>query len=148
MENFEVLDVSGDIGLKAYGKTLAEAFSNASMGMYSLTANLRSVEERRSIEVSVESGSLDGLLVSWLNELIFHLDAYGFIGKRIVVRELSMRGCLPESSDACRIRATISGEEFDPERHEGKLLIKAATYHRLRIEQKDDLWVIEVIFDI
>jgi SHS2 domain-containing protein len=148
MEKFEVLDVSGDIGLKAYGKTITEAFSNAAIGMYSLTANLRSVEEKKSLEVSIESGTLDGLLVSWLNELIFHFDAHGFIGKRIVVRELFQGGCLPESNDTCKIRATVYGEEFDPERHEGKLLIKAATYHRLRIEQKDDLWEIDVIFDI
>jgi SHS2 domain-containing protein len=47
-----------------------------------------------------------------------------------------------------RIDARISGEEFDPERHEGKLLIKAATYHRLKIENRDHGWKAEIIFDI
>jgi SHS2 domain-containing protein len=42
----------------------------------------------------------------------------------------------------------VAGEEFDAGRHEGKLLIKAATYHKLRIEKIDDLWEIDVIFDI
>ncbi|MBM4129219.1 MAG: archease, partial [Nitrospira sp.] len=37
---------------------------------------------------------------------------------------------------------------FDPERHERKLLVKAATYHMLRIERTDDVWEIDVIFDI
>jgi SHS2 domain-containing protein len=46
------------------------------------------------------------------------------------------------------LKATISGEDFDSERHESKLLIKAATYHKLRIEKTDDTWEAEVIFDI
>lgn len=153
MEKFKVLDVSGDIGLEAYGATVTEAFINAAAGMYSLITNLKAVQEKKTVTVTAESPSLDGLLVSWLNELIFHFDTYGFIGKRITIDEftpsvtlLSRGGTGGEGS--CRIRATVAGEEFDPGRHEGKLLIKAATYHRLKVEKKDDRWEIDVIFDI
>jgi SHS2 domain-containing protein len=148
MENFEVLDISGDIGLKAYGNTITEAFINASLGMYSLTAHLETIEEKKSIDVSVERDSLEGLFVSWLNELIFHFDAYGFLGKRIIIEEFSRGARRPDSTQAFRLKAVLYGEEFDPERHEGKLLIKAATYHRLKIEKKDDRWEVNVIFDI
>ncbi len=138
MARFKVLDISGDVGLKAFGKNIIEAFINASIGMYSLITNFDSIKEEKTIDVSIESFSLDGLLVSWLNELIFHFDAYGFIGKKIEIREFSDN----------KIVATVTGEEFDPGRHEGKLLIKAATYHKLRIEKVDDVWEIDVIFDI
>lgn len=138
MDRFKVLDISGDVGLKAFGKNIKEAFINASIGMYSLITNRHSIKEEKTINVSVESPSLDGLLVSWLNELIFHFDAYGFIGKKIEIRQFSDN----------KIAASVTGEEFDPERHEGKLLIKAATYHKLRIEKIDDMWEIDVIFDI
>jgi len=138
MEKFKVLDISGDVGLRACGKNIEEVFINASIGMYSLITNLDAINEKKTIDISVESYSLDGLLVSWLNELIFHFDAYGFIGKKIEVKKFSDNN----------IKATISGEDFDPERHEGRLLIKAATYHKLRIEKIDDLWEIDVIFDI
>jgi len=148
MENFEVLDVSGDIGIRAYGKTITEAFVSASTGLYSLTTNLNAIEAKKSIDISVESDTLEGLLVSWLNELIFHLDAYGFIGKKILINEFSPIAGQPDSLRAYRLKAIIHGEEFDPVRHEGKLLIKAATYHRLKIEKKDGLWEIDVIFDI
>jgi len=50
--------------------------------------------------------------------------------------------------EAFKLKASISGEDFDPKRHENKLLIKAATYHKLRIEKIDDTWEIDVIFDI
>ena len=161
MERFRVLDISGDVGLSAFGKSIDEAFINAATGMYSLITNTDAIKEEKTIDVSVESCSLDGLLVSWLNELIFHFDAYGFIGKKFIILEFtpaltSVRVdpdppprwgamCLGE---AYQLKATVSGEEFDPERHEGKLLIKAATYHKLRIEKVDDVWEIDVIFDI
>ncbi|MDI6890155.1 MAG: archease [Thermodesulfovibrionales bacterium] len=158
MKRFTVLDISGDIGLRAYGESLKDAFISAAIGMYSLITNLDAFKEEKTIDVFTESDSMEGLLVSWLNELIFHFDAYGFIGKRIVITEitpsLSASGGLPPrrggvgEGEACKLKATISGEDFDPERHERKLLVKAATYHRLRVEKKDDKWEIDVIFDI
>jgi len=138
MTPFKILDISGDVGLTAYGNTKEEAFINAATGMYSLITDPSSVLEKKVIHISVENQSTDGLLVSWLNELVLHFDAYGFIGKKIGVEHFSDN----------KITAGISGEEFDPDRHEGNLLIKAATYHKLRIEKIDNLWEIDVIFDI
>lgn len=138
MGKFRVLDISGDVGLTAFGKSKKEVFINAAIGMYSLITNLTSIKEKKTLSVSVGSHSLDGLLVSWLNELIFHFDTYGFIGKKIDIKEFSEK----------QISATVAGEEFDAGRHKGKLLIKAATYHKLRIEKINDSWEIDVIFDI
>jgi SHS2 domain-containing protein len=156
MDKFKVLDISGDVGLRAFGKSINEAFINASIGMYSLITNPDAIKEKKTIDVTVESHSLDGLLVSWLNELIFHFDAYGFIGKKITSTELTQplqregKGGADQtvSLPACKIKATITGEDFDAERHERRLLIKAATYHMLRIEKAGDMWEVDVIFDI
>ena len=154
MQKFKVLDISGDIGLTAYGRSKEEAFVHTALGMYSLITNPDSIQEKKSVHISVGSQSLDGLLVSWLNELIFHFDAYGFIGKKIIITAFISSLTLPsqeggrDDGEPFRLEASIYGEEFDPERHDGKLLIKAATYHRLRIEKSDDLWEIDVIFDI
>ena len=138
MKPFKILDISGDVGLTAYGRSEEEAFVNAAIGMYSLITDPGAIHEKKALDISVENRSREGLLVSWLNELIFHFDAYGFIGKKIGVEHFSDN----------KITARISGEEFDPDRHEGNLLIKAATYHRLRIEKIRDTWEIDVIFDI
>lgn len=138
MEQFEILDVAGDVGLRAFGQSKQEVFVHAALGMYSLITNTGILKDQESITVLVESHALDGLLVSWLNELIFHFDAYGFVGKNIEIINFSDN----------RIEARLSGEEFDSARHEGKLLIKAATYHRLKIEKKDHVWESEIIFDI
>jgi len=138
MKRFELLDISGDAGIRAFGKDLDDLFRNAAAGMYSLITDPGSVIPRKSIEIKAAGESLEGLLVSWLNELIFHFDTYGFIGKEIHIHELH----------DTLLRATVTGEDFVPERHGGGLLIKAATYHKLKIERKEGHWEADVIFDI
>ena len=138
MKRFEQIDISGDAGIKAFGSDLSELFANAAGGMYSLIADPGSVISQKSIQIKAEGASLEGLLVSWLNELIFHFDTYGFIGREIHIHELN----------DTLLRATVTGEDFVPERHGMGLLIKAATYHKLKIERKEDHWEADVIFDI
>ncbi len=147
MPQFEALDIFGDAGIRAFGSDLKELFKNAALGMYSLITEIDSIREIKAIEISIESSSLEGLLVTWLNELIFHFDAYGFIGKRIAVHDLSS----PEDGHTEKrfaATASVSGEEFDPLRHEGKLLVKAATYYTLKLQETGGTWEAEIIFDI
>jgi protein archease len=152
MKRFEMLDISGDAGIAAFGRDLKELFENAAAGMYSLVTDIGSLHESKSIDIAVENDSLERLLVAWLNELIFRFDVDGFIAKRVVITgfsvspEESLHG--GETEKPFAVRASLSGEEFDPARHEGKLLLKAATYHNLRIEKKNDIWRSEIIFDI
>lgn len=138
MKQFEIIDISGDVGIKAFGGSIEEVFKNSAIGMYSLITDLKGVKGQKTINIYSEGNSLEGLLVSWLNELIFHFDAYNFIGKDIVILEMSDR----------KLKANVKGEEFDPERHERKLLLKAATYHRLKVEKVRDRWEADIIFDI
>lgn len=153
-KKYEPLDISGDVGLKAFGKTINEVFINAAEGMYSLITNPDLIREERNIDATIDSSSVEDLLVSWLNELIFYFDTYGFVGKRIEITETTPNLTLPprggelDRGTVYTLKATLSGEDFDTSRHESKLLIKAATYHRLRIEKINDTYEAEIIFDI
>ena len=135
---FEFLDISGDAGVKAYGGSLAEAFESAALGMYSLITDLEGIKEEKTVRIEKESRSIEGLLVAWLNELIFLFDAYGFIGKKITIDRLENNAVV----------SSVTGEDFDAERHEQRLLIKAATYHDIKVENKGGRWELSVIFDI
>ena len=111
-KDFKIFDVSGDVGLRVYGGTLEELFTNGAKGLFSLITNLSSLDAKKSINVKVFSESLDGLFVSWLNELIFQFDTYGFTGRDVEVEMVNENG----------IEATVWGEEFDrsEERRVGK----------------------------
>ena len=62
-KDFKILDVSGDVGLRVYGRTLEELFTNGAKGLFSLITNLSSLDAKKSINVKVFSESLDGLFV-------------------------------------------------------------------------------------
>ncbi|MDP3296254.1 MAG: archease [Thermodesulfovibrionia bacterium] len=149
-KKYEPLDITGDVGLKAYGKTVDEVFINAAVGMYSLITNINLIKEKKSINISVESSLIENLFVSWLNELIFHFDTYGFIGRRIEIEssEFGVQSLEKHSTLTYKLSAKIYGEDFDSTRHESKLLIKAATYHKLSVEKINDIYEAEIIFDI
>jgi SHS2 domain-containing protein len=148
MKQYEAIDISGDAGIRAYGGSPAELFVNAALGMYGLIVDPETVRAMEHIEVSVRHRSLDGLLVAWLNELIYRFDVQGFLAREIVVTTFPSTKEVDAQDREYFLGASLSGENFDPERHQGKLLIKAATYHNLKVEQNEDSWIAEVIFDI
>ncbi len=151
MKRFELVDISGDAGIVAFGRNIKELFRNAAAGMYSLIIDAESVEEKKTVDIAVGKDSLERLLVAWLNELIFRFDVDGFIAKKIVITGLSVPPGTASGAGAegaFTVSASLSGEEFDPARHKGKLLLKAATYHDLRVEKKGDLWRSKIIFDV
>lgn len=152
MKRFELVDISGDAGIVAFGGNLRELFGNAAAGMYSLITDAEKFQETKSIHVHIERDSLESLLVAWLNELIFLFDTNGFVAKDIAITILSVpseEGTFTAGAEKrFALRASLSGEEFDPSRHEGKLLIKAATYHDLQLEKRGGTWRSKIIFDI
>jgi SHS2 domain-containing protein len=148
MEPYELLDISGDAGIRAFGSTTEELFVNAALGMYALITDMKGVRRTETVGISLTHDSPEGLLVSWLNELIFRFDAHGFIGKEIMVTKFFFGENVTADGPPYSISASLSGEKFDPARHQGKLLLKAATYHKLKIENENGRWIAEIIFDI
>jgi len=137
MPRFEYLEHTADVGIAAYGDDLREAFANAAYGMFSLIAELDSVAEREMRNISLSASDVEGLLVDWLNELLFLFDAEGLLLQRFDITRLE-DGVL---------EARVYGEKADPSRHELKMAVKAATYHRLKVERGRPCRV-QVILDI
>ena len=134
---YEVLEHTADIGIVAYGKSLVEAFANAALGLFNLITDLDQVKEETFREIEVEANDQEGLLVGWLNELIYLFDAENILFRRFEFQELR----------PTRLKARAFGEKVDPSRHPIKLGVKAATYHQLQVK-KGDGYRVQVIFDI
>jgi SHS2 domain-containing protein len=135
---FEILEHPADIGFRAFGATLPELFANSAIAMLSIAGEPQAAEAREKYRISVESGDREGLLVDWLNEVLYWYD-----GKLVALREFRV-----ESLTESRIDATATGEPRDPERHRARLIVKAVTYHQLKIEPRDGAWLAEVYLDI
>ena len=131
-----MIEHTADIGLKAYGKTLAGAFANASVGMFSLMAELENVGEKESRRVEVNADDIEGLLFEWLNSLLYYFDVEMLLFKRFDVIEF----------EDTRLTATCYGEQYDSALHSLKMGVKSATYHQLEVDREKNC--VQVIFDV
>jgi SHS2 domain-containing protein len=136
-QDFETIDHTADIGVIVHGRDLGETFANAARAMFSLITDLTNVDEATCREIQVSAEDIEGLLVAWLDELIYLFDVEGIIFKRFEVAAIT----------ATELTASSYGEKLNPLRHELKMGIKAATYHMLRVEE-DDGFTARVIFDV
>src|SRR5438445_475122 len=123
MGSFDILEHPADIGFRAFGGSMAELYANSAMAMLSIAGDPTAAERRAEYPITVESGDREGLLVDWLNEVLYWYD-----GKLIAFREFRVDAISDE-----RIAAVGVGEPRDPERHRAHLIVKAVTYHQLRV---------------
>jgi len=136
MKRFDLIEPTADIGVRAYGQTLPEAFGNAAYGLFSIITDLRKVRkaERRLIEF--QASSQEDLLYEWLNQLIYLFDAEQMLFKQFTILEL----------ERTKLKAVCYGEKADLSRHKMRTGVKAATYHKLQVDSRKNQ--VEVIFDI
>jgi len=135
---FELLEHTADIGFRVRAASAAELFARAAEALSALAFELEDVQERQPCELSAEGWDWESLMVNWLSEVLFLLDARRLILKRFQVNQISPRN----------LSAQAWGEPWNPERHRAKLLIKGVTYHQLVVEQRPDGWFAQVIVDI
>ncbi len=135
---FEILEHPADIGFRARGRTLAELFEQAGEAMASIALELEDIAPRREYPLSAEGPDLEALLVNWLSEVLYWMD-----GERIAFRRFRLDRVSPTAVTGAGL-----GEPRDPARHRAKLIVKAVTYHQLRVAEVPEGWTAEVYLDI
>jgi SHS2 domain-containing protein len=135
---FEILEHPADIGFRVRGRTLEELYAHAAVAMLSIADDPENVEPAEEHAISVESGDLESLMVDWLNEVL-----YWFDGRRIAFHDFRI-----VRMDEKSIDAVGRGQSRDAARHEAKLVVKAVTYHQLRVVRDGAGWMAEVYVDI
>ncbi|MEZ0361649.1 MAG: archease [Hydrogenobacter sp.] len=138
MSFYEVIeDVTADAGIRVKAKTLQELLCKVILATFNEITNIDKVQRRESYTIEVSS-KMPYLLADIINEALVLHEAKNFVASDCQVLELS---------DG-HAKLKLSGDKFDAEKNEPKLVIKAATYHRLKVEKNPDGYVAEVIFDI
>ncbi len=121
----------------AYGPDLPSLFANAALGMFALMVDLAGVEERQERRIEVTGRDLEGLMVNWLTELLYYLDAQEMLFSRFEVLAV----------DGSRLEARAFGEPIDRERHNLHFGVKAVTRHMLEVAREDG-YRATILFDI
>jgi len=136
-KDFEIVNHTADVGVRAYGTDIKQAYANAAKALFSLITELDDVQEVLHRDIEVTAADEESLLVEWLNELIYLFDVENIIFNRFDIIELG----------STRLKARSYGEKVDRSRHKLKTGVKAATYHMLKINKGDGCQV-QVLFDI
>ncbi len=127
MKKFEYFDVTADIGFKAYGDDLNEAFENAGLAMFNIISNTEDVDTTNTISFEISSEDEVSLLYDYLEELLFHheIDFMLFSDFDVEIKRLD---------DGYSLNATVKGEPIDWNKHERKTEIKAITFHMMDVK--------------
>ncbi len=129
---------TADLGLEARADTPGELFEALGEGLAGAICLRQTVAMQKTVHVQVESEDIESLLVDFLSELLglFNLEKFLIAGVRV--------GKIDETS----LAAEVTGEPFDPARHELGEEIKAVTYHQLKVAREGAGWTGRVILDI
>jgi DNA gyrase subunit A len=134
----EQFDHTADVGVKVQGDCLEELFENSAQAMFEIMADTHKVLAKKDWSLSVTGEDNESLLVNFLNEARALAEKNNVVLKRCRVREV----------EDLTVRAHVSGEPFDPAKHERKAEIKTTTYHQLKIQERGGVWMTKIVFDV
>lgn len=142
MEKFKFLEHTADTFIESYGKNLEEAFENSAKGLMKLMIeNIEETGSEISKKIEVQGNDLQELLFEFLTQFLIYHDAENLVFSKVNVKKIN-------KNDKYSLVAEISGEEFDPEKHEGGVAVKAITYHEMQIDKKPEKVTVKVLVDI
>lgn len=133
---YEYFEHLADVGIVGRGRSLEEAFAEAARAMFNLMVEIEAVEPVKAIEVECEAENEEELFVEWLNALLAEASIHNMVFSQFDVR-----------IEKGKLTGLARGEELDPEKHEVRTEVKAATYSQLKIV-RDSEFVAQCVVDV
>lgn len=141
-EQFEFLEHTADVYIRAYGKTMEEAYENAALAMFEVMTDTEKVAPEKEDYVEVEAEDQYALLYNWLEALLVKFETENTLYSKFQITSLE------ETTENFKLKAKVFGEKFDPQKHPQKVAVKAVTYHRMVIIKETEKVILEFILDI
>jgi len=131
-----------DAEIEAYGKNLDEAFENAGRAVESLMVDLDSIRAIEARELELQAKDLGSLLYQWVESLISLQDSDGLLFSKLKCK------IVKNPNGSYNLLGRLTGEKFNPERHEQKTAIKAPTFHEMRFSENKNLVTLRFLVDL
>ncbi|MEE8177517.1 MAG: archease [Acidobacteriota bacterium] len=135
---YEILEHPADIGLRVYGRTLAELFAHSGHGLAAIALDSEDSGSAERVLLSAQGTDREDLLVNWLSEILYYMDAEGWIFRDFRIQKISDKV----------IEGEGLGERRDPARSQHSVAVKAVTYHQLSVRKTEEGWEAVVYLDI
>jgi len=142
-DRYEFLEHTADQYIRAFGKTLEEAFENGGLALFDTMTDITKVHplEYAKILISREDHDLQALLYDFIEELLVKWELTNILFSDIKVQ-------IKKTKKGYEVFAQLKGEEFDNQKHEQKVGVKAMTYCLMRIDNTPPNVIIEFVVDI
>jgi SHS2 domain-containing protein len=134
MGGYEIIEHTADVGITASARTIEELFEQTALGLFEILGAWQP-GEGREISIELEPSDDAGLLVDWLNELLFLQDTNDIVFTGLKVGKV--RDGLVATVDVASRAKTLEGTA-----------VKAATHHQILVERDGDGWVSRVYVDV
>jgi tRNA nucleotidyltransferase (CCA-adding enzyme) len=127
-----------DIGVRGFGPTKEEAFSQAALALVGVITDPGLVRPQQTVTAACEAPDDELLLADWLNALVYEIARRKMLFSRFDVRLIGHR-----------LEAKMQGEPVDVARHQPAVEVKGATYTELRVRPAGDGgWVAQCVVDV
>lgn len=139
---FEFLEHTADVYIRAYGKTMEEAYGNSALAMFEVMTDTDKIAQTQQENLQVEAEDQYALLYNWLEVLLVKFETEGMLYSKFEITDWK------ETEENFRFKAKVWGEKYDATKHPQKVGVKAVTYHRMMIIREKESAVLEFILDI
>ncbi|HXZ68059.1 MAG TPA: archease [Alphaproteobacteria bacterium] len=137
-QGYELFPHGADIGIRGWGRSMAEAFAQGARALTSIVTEPFLVNETHAVQIACAAPDGITLFVDWINAIILEMD---------VRKMLFGRFDIVISADS--LEATIWGEPVDRTRHQPAAEPKGATFTLAKVFQdKAGLWIAQCVVDV
>ena len=141
---YRELDHTADRALQVWGRGLADLFVGAAHGMCSLMGDLEGLAPEIWWTIRLESTDREALLVEWLNELLYFIEAEGLLFTDYRIESAGDSRAARDGGTGATLVAHVGGAVAPVT----KAHIKAATFHDLELVEEAGGWSTAITFDV
>ncbi len=138
---YEFLEHTADVKIRAYGKTLGEAFKNAAIATTAVMTDIKQVKETEEKKIRITANDRESLLYDFLQEMLYLLDTEGYLAKSV------KRIKIQETKTGYELTATLIGDHAQ-HGYDVHTYIKAVTYNEMEINENEKGVIIQLVHDI
>jgi SHS2 domain-containing protein len=141
-DKFEFLEHTADVYISAHGATMEEAFGNSALAMFEVMTDSKKIAPTKKDVVEVEAEDEYALLYSWLEALLVKFEVENKLFSKFEVQPIK------ETKQGFKLKASVWGEPYDPQKHPQKVGVKAVTYHQMEFIKNRETVTLMFVLDI
>ena len=137
-KSWEHYSHTADMGIRGFGGTLEEAFTNSAAALMQTIAKDVKVKEKIEKKIEVKGKDIESLLYDFLEEFLFLLDAEDFLLAKIKQMKINKK--------AFKLSALVIGDKASNYNFTND--VKAITYSGMLVKKEKNKYICQVVLDV